>query len=40
MSVTVEIAQGVAEVIIDHPPVNAPDSAGWNRIAETITALG
>jgi enoyl-CoA hydratase len=40
MSVTVEIARGVAEVFLDHPPVNAPDSAGWNRIADTVTALG
>jgi enoyl-CoA hydratase len=40
MSVSVVIEKGVAEVTIDHPPVNAPDSAGWNRIAETVTALG
>jgi len=40
MSVSVEIANGVAEVSIDHPPVNAPDSAGWNLIATTITDLG
>jgi len=40
MSVSVVIEKGVAEVYIDHPPVNAPDSAGWNKIAETITALG
>ena len=40
MSVSVVIEKGVAEVYIDHPPVNAPDSAGWNMIAETITRLG
>ena len=40
MSVSVVIEKGVAEVYIDHPPVNAPDSAGWNKIAETITTLG
>jgi len=40
VTVTVEIARGVAEVFIDHPPVNAPDSAGWNRLAHTIEALG
>jgi enoyl-CoA hydratase len=40
MSVSVVIKSGVAEVYIDHPPVNAPDSAGWNKIAETITELG
>jgi len=40
MSVSVVIESGVAEVYIDHPPVNAPDSAGWNKIAETIGDLG
>ncbi len=40
MSVTHRIEAGVAEVHIDHPPVNAPDSAGWNRLAETIRDLG
>jgi enoyl-CoA hydratase len=40
MTVSVEIAEAVAEVFIDHPPVNAPDSSGWNRIADTISDLG
>jgi enoyl-CoA hydratase len=40
MSLKVEIANGVAEAYIDHPPVNAPDSAGWNSLAETIESLG
>jgi enoyl-CoA hydratase len=40
MSISVVIEKGVAEAYIDHPPVNAPDSTGWNKIAETITALG
>jgi len=40
MSVSVVIEKRVAEVYIDHPPVNAPDSRGWNKIAETITGLG
>ena len=40
MSVSVVIEKGVAEVYIDHPPVNAPDSAGWNKIAKTFTELG
>ncbi len=40
MSVSVVIKSGVAEVYIDHPPVNAPDSTGWNKIAETISELG
>jgi enoyl-CoA hydratase len=40
MSVSVSIQNGVAEVYIDHPPVNAPDSTGWNKIADTINDLG
>ncbi len=40
MSVSVQVEKGVAEVYIDHPPVNAPNSDGWLRIAETITSLG
>ena len=34
------IANGVAELVMNHPPVNAFDSAGWFELAETITALG
>jgi enoyl-CoA hydratase len=40
MSVRESVESGVAEVTIDHPPVNAPDSAGWNLLADTITRLG
>ncbi len=40
MAVTVSAEKGVAEVYLDHPPVNALDSAGWNELAETLTALG
>ncbi len=36
----VSIADGIAEMILDHPPVNAFDSAGWFAIAEEIEALG
>ncbi len=31
---------GVAQMILDHPPVNAFDSAGWFAIADEINALG
>ncbi len=31
---------GIAEMILDHPPVNAFDSAGWFSIAAEIDALG
>lgn len=34
------IEAGVAELILDHPPVNAFDSAGWFAIAAEIDALG
>jgi enoyl-CoA hydratase len=34
------IADGIAEMILDHPPVNAFDSAGWFAIAREIEALG
>jgi len=40
MTVSVVIDKGVAEVTIDHPPVNAPDSKGWNKLAEVIAGLG
>jgi enoyl-CoA hydratase len=31
---------GVAEVVMDNPPVNALTVAGWFELADTITALG
>lgn len=34
------IHDGVAEMILDHPPVNAFDSAGWFAIAAELDALG
>jgi enoyl-CoA hydratase len=36
----VTIEHGIAEMILDHPPVNAFDSAGWFAIADEIDALG
>jgi enoyl-CoA hydratase len=36
-SVTVD---GVAEVIIDNPPVNALPAVGWSTLAATLTDLG
>jgi enoyl-CoA hydratase len=40
MTVRVQIENGVAEVMLDHPPVNAPDSAGWAKLTETIVSVG
>ena len=37
---TTTIAEGVAELVFDHPPVNAFDSKGWYAIAREIEALG
>jgi enoyl-CoA hydratase len=34
------IDNGIAEMILDQPPVNAFDSAGWFAIADEIDALG
>jgi len=33
-------ADGVAECVLDHPPVNALPAAGWFQLAKTIRALG
>ncbi|WP_326553231.1 enoyl-CoA hydratase family protein [Micromonospora sp. NBC_01813] len=32
--------EGVVEVVVDRPPVNALPVAGWHRLAEAITAAG
>jgi enoyl-CoA hydratase len=34
------ISDGVAELVLDHPPVNAFDSSGWFAIARELDALG
>jgi enoyl-CoA hydratase len=34
------VSDGIAEMVLDHPPVNAFDSAGWFAIAAEIDALG
>ncbi|HSJ95637.1 MAG TPA: enoyl-CoA hydratase-related protein, partial [Myxococcota bacterium] len=40
MSIDVRIEDGIAELLLNHPPVNALDSRGWARLAETVAALG
>ena len=32
--------RGIAEVVMDNPPVNALDVAGWFQLADVISALG
>lgn len=34
------IADGVAEILLDHPPVNAFDAAGWETLADIIRSAG
>src|SRR5579862_1676342 len=34
------VSDGVAEVVMDHPPVNALTVRGWFELAEVVTALG
>ncbi len=34
------IDNGIAQMLLDHPPVNAFNSAGWFAIAQEIDALG
>ncbi len=40
MPLRTEITAGIAEAVIDFPPVNAPNVAGWFEIARAITELG
>ena len=40
MPIRTEIGGRIAEVILDHPPVNALDSALWNELAEVFANLG
>lgn len=37
---SISITDGIAEMTLDHPPVNAFDSAGWFAIAQEIDELG
>jgi enoyl-CoA hydratase len=36
----IRIEDGIAELVIDHPPVNALNDAGWHALADAIDALG
>jgi enoyl-CoA hydratase len=40
MGFTVTTADGVAELVMDHPPVNALTVAGWFELADLVTAIG
>jgi enoyl-CoA hydratase len=36
----VTIADGIAELVLDRPPVNALNAAGWHALADEINRLG
>ncbi|HKK52355.1 MAG TPA: enoyl-CoA hydratase family protein [Myxococcota bacterium] len=40
MAIDVEVQDGVGELIINAPPVNALGSAGWREFADRMQALG
>ncbi len=40
MGIELNVADGIAEVVMDNPPVNALTVAGWFELAETITRAG
>jgi len=40
VAIRTEIRARIGEVILDHPPVNALDSKGWNELAGVISAIG
>ena len=40
MPIRTHIADGIGEIILDHPPVNALDSAGWNEMPDIVERLG
>ncbi|MEB2283841.1 MAG: enoyl-CoA hydratase [Polyangiaceae bacterium UTPRO1] len=40
MPIRTSVADRIAEILLDHPPVNAFDSAGWAELARTIAATG
>ena len=40
MPIRTETRDRVGEIVLDHPPVNALDSAGWNELATIIERMG
>ncbi len=40
MGTTVSTSDGVAEIVMDHPPVNALTVGGWFELGEIVTAAG
>jgi enoyl-CoA hydratase len=40
MGITSTVTDGIAEVVMDHPPVNALTVAGWFELADVVRGLG
>ena len=40
MAITHSVSDGIADVVIDNPPVNALPVAGWFELADTVRSLG
>ena len=40
MYVDVSTRDGIAEVVLNHPPVNALPAAGWSHLADVVAGLG
>lgn len=40
MAISTEISDGIAEVVMDNPPVNALTVAGWFELAEIVRRVG
>ncbi|MCU0268839.1 MAG: enoyl-CoA hydratase family protein [Acidimicrobiales bacterium] len=40
MGITSTVSEGIAEVVMDNPPVNALTVAGWFELADVVTAAG
>ncbi|MEM9706434.1 MAG: enoyl-CoA hydratase family protein [Pseudomonadota bacterium] len=40
MPIETTVSDRIAEIVFNHPPVNAFDSTIWNALPETITSLG
>src|SRR4051794_29740968 len=40
MGITHTVTDGIAEVVMDNPPVNALTVAGWFELAQVVTTLG
>jgi enoyl-CoA hydratase len=40
MTISHRVTEGIADVVMEHPPVNALDVAGWHQLADTLRGLG